>query len=211
MAERVRLVAKLLEEIGHHVEEVDDAAICDWEMLWWGYITNWISSRAQFRTKAQEKGTNPRQLDEYLGPMVYRHYLGAERYDKFDIWKMMECNNKVTRAFGRFMDHFDLLLVPTLAIRVPTANGPYSLLLDEDLDPWLAQLCDACRYTMPGNETGMPGISVPVGFDDEGLPIGAQLYAKWGREDLLLQVAAQIEQAKPEWFGGIPPVHVTTQ
>jgi len=55
----------------------------------------------------------------------------------------------------------------------------------------------------------MPGISLPAGLDRDGLPIGAQLYGKWGREDLLLQLAAQIERAKPEWFGAVPPVHVT--
>ena len=209
VSERVRVVGKLLEELGHHVEEIDDAAICDWATLWDGYVTNWISSRAQFRTKAQENRINPKDLDNYLGPMVYRHYLAADRYDKFDIWRMMECNNQVTRAFGRFMSRYDLVLTPTLAIRVPKANGPYSLLLDEDLEPWVARLCDACRYTMPGNETGMPGISVPAGLDRDGLPIGAQLYAKWGREDLLLQVAGQIERSRSEWFVAVPPVHVS--
>lgn len=209
VAERVRVVARLLEEMGHAVEEIDDRALCNWETLWDGYVTNWISSRAQFRTKARDQGIDPKDLANYLGPMVHRHYLGAERHDKFDIWRMMECNNQVTRAFGRFMSGFDLLLTPTLAIRVPKANGPYSLLLDEELEPWVARLCDACRYTMPGNETGMPGISVPAGLDREGLPIGAQLHARWGREDLLLQVAAQIERAKPEWFGAVPPVHVS--
>jgi amidase len=207
VSERVRVVGKLLEKLGHAVEEVDDAAICAWEALWDGYVTNWISSRAQFRTKAEDQGINPKDLEKYLGPMVYRHYLGAERYDKFDIWRMMERNNQVTRAFGRFMSQFDLLLTPTLAVRVPKANGPYSLLLEEELEPWVARLCDACRYTMPGNETGLPGISVPAGLDYEGLPIGAQLYAKWGREDLLLQLAAQIERSKPDWFEAIPSLH----
>jgi amidase len=208
VSERVRVVGKLLEKLGHAVEEIDDARICDWKALWDGYVTNWISSRAQFRTKAEDQGISPKALDKYLGAMVYRHYLAAERYDKFDIWRMMERNNQVTRAFGRFMSQFDLLLTPTLAIRVPKANGPYSLLLEEELEPWVARLCDACRYTMPGNETGLPGISVPAGLDHDGLPIGAQLYAKWGREDLLLQVAAQIERSKPEWFEAIPPLHV---
>ncbi len=206
VVDRVRVVAKVLEELGHQVEAIDEAAICNWETLWDGYLTNWISSRAQFRTKVQDLGIDPKDLSRYLGPMVHRHYLAADRYDKFDIWRMMECNNQVTRAFGRFMSRFDLLLTPTLAVRVPKANGPYSLLLDEALEPWVSRLCDACRYTMPGNETGMPGISVPAGLDREGLPIGAQLHAKWGREDLLLQVAAQIEKAKPEWFGAAPPV-----
>jgi amidase len=92
---------------------------------------------------------------------------------------------------------------------VPAANGPYSLLRDEDLDPWVARLSEACRYTMPGNETGLPAISVPAGADRDGLPVGAMLHANFAREDLLLQVAAQLERAKPEWFNQVPPVHVT--
>ena len=49
------------------------------------------------------------------------------------------------------------------------------------MDPWLDRVCDACRYTMPANETGLPGISVPAGLDSEGLPIGIQLYGNFCR------------------------------
>ncbi len=62
-----------------------------------------------------------------------------------------------------------------------------------------------CRRTRPG----CPAISLPAGHDSDGLPIGVQLYGNFAREDLLLQVAAQVERARPEWFGNIPPVHVT--
>ena len=122
---------------------------------------------------------------------------------------MMGCNNTVTRQFGQAMERYDLLLTPTLAIRVPEANGPYSLLREDPFTLWLDRLCNACRYTMPANETGLPAISVPAGLDSDGLPIGVQLYGNFCREDLLLQMAAQIERARPEWFGAIPPVHVT--
>ena len=209
VAARVRAVARVLEGLGHRVEELDDRKICDWETHWWGYLQQWIGSRSQFRTMAGSRGVAAEALTKYLGPMVYRHYVAAERFDKFDIWRMMSANNVVTRAFGALMTRQDLLLTPTLAIRVPAANGPYSLLRDEDLDPWVARLSAACRYTMPGNETGLPGISVPAGVDRDGLPIGAMLHANFAREDLLLQVAAQLERAKPEWFNQVPPVHVT--
>jgi amidase len=122
---------------------------------------------------------------------------------------MMAGNNTVTRQFGALMERYDVLLTPTLAIRVPAANGAYSLLRDEELDPWIGRLADACRYTMPGNETGMPAISLPAGFDTDGMPIGVQLHGSFAREDLLLQLAAQVERARPAWFGAIPPVHVT--
>ena len=209
VAARVRAVARVLEGLGHRVEELDDRKICDWDTHWWGYLQQWIGSRSQFRTMAESRGVAAEELAKYLGPMVYRHYVAAERFDKFDIWRMMSANNVVTRAFGALMTRQDLLLTPTLAIRVPAANGPYSLLRDEDLDPWVARLSAACRYTMPGNETGLPGISVPAGVDRDGLPIGAMLHANFAREDLLLQVAAQLERAKPEWFNQVPPVHVT--
>ncbi len=146
VAERVRMVATLLEGLGHHVEEVADAEICDWETLWWGYITQWISCRGQ----------------------------------------------------------------PIAAAKaIPPANGPYSLLRDEELEPWVGRLADACRYTMPGNETGIPAISLPAGLDRDGLPVGIQLHGNFAREDMLLQIAAQVERARPEWFGAIPPVHVS--
>jgi amidase len=210
VAERVRTVARVLDGLGHLVEELDDRSICDWTALWSAYTIGWTGSRAQFAATAKERQLDPGRLEQYLGPMVYRHYLAAERYDKFDIWKMMADNNTVTREFGRLMERFDLLLVPTMAIRVPKADGPYSLLRDEELDPWLDRLCDACRYTMPANETGLPGISLPAGLDRDGLPIGIQFYGNFCREDLLLQIAAQIERACPEWFGPVPGLHVGT-
>jgi amidase len=210
VAQRVREFGRVLEGLGHAVEEIDDKTLCDWETLWWGYVCQWIGSRAQFHLTVAERGLKVEALEELLGPMTYRHFLAADRYDKLDFFRMMNANNTVTRQFGAAMERHDLLLTPTLAIRVPEANGPYSLLADEELDPWVARLCDACRYTMPGNETGLPGISLPAGLDADGLPIGAMLYGNFAREDLLLQVAAQVERAKPEWFAKRPPISVVT-
>jgi hypothetical protein len=48
-----------------------------------------VGGRAQFATTAKARGLGPERLQDYLSPMAYRHYLAAERYDKFDIWKMM--------------------------------------------------------------------------------------------------------------------------
>jgi amidase len=211
VAARVREFAALMAGLGHHVEEFDDSTICDWTAMWTGYITQWIGSRAMFTLTAKDRGIDPADLHRYLGPMTYRHYVAAERYDKYDIFRMMADNNVTTRAFGKLMERYDVLLTPSLAIRVPQANGPYSLLRDDnDLDGWVNTLADACRFTMPGNETGMPGISIPAGLDHDGLPIGVQVHGNFSAEATLLQVAAQIERARPEWFGAIPAVHVRT-
>ena len=208
VAARVREAGLLMQSLGHHVEEIDGEKICDWEVMWRGYITQWIGSRAGFVAMARERGVEIQELNRYLSRMTFRHFQAHSRYDKFDIFAMMAANNATTRSFGALMERYDVLLTPTLAVRVPAANGPYSLLADEELDPWMARLADACRYTMPGNETGLPGISLPAGLDSGGLPIGVQVHGNFAAEDVLIQVAAQFERAKPEWFAARPGVHV---
>ena len=61
-------------------------------------------------------------------------------------------------------------------------------------------------YTPLANMTGEPAISLPLHWNGDNLPIGVQLMAAYGREDVLLRVAAQLEQARP-WVDRLPPVH----
>ena len=59
---------------------------------------------------------------------------------------------------------------------------------------------------LPFNVTGQPAISLPLYWSTDGLPIGVQLGAAYGREDLLIRIAAQLEGARP-WSSRRPPVH----
>jgi amidase len=98
---------------------------------------------------------------------------------------------------------FDLLLTPTLA-EPPVLLGTF----DPTPDNPMAGFVRAglfTPFTPPFNVTGQPAISLPVARTAEGLPIGVQLVAAYGREDVLLRVAAQIEDADP-WANRCPPI-----
>jgi amidase len=54
--------------------------------------------------------------------------------------------------------------------------------------------------------TGQPAVSLPLGSSADGLPLGVQLVAAYGREDVLIRVASQLETAAP-WTDRRPPFH----
>ncbi len=59
------------------------------------------------------------------------------------------------------------------------------------------RVASQCAFTEPFNVTGEPAVSLPLHWTDSGLPIGIQLVAPYGSESVLLQLAAQLEQAQP--------------
>jgi amidase len=111
-------------------------------------------------------------------------------------------------AFGRRLAAwwergFDLLLTPTVAAPAP----PLGYLTSTREEPFRAFLRAAPygSFTAPFNMSGQPAMSLPAHWTATGLPVGAQLVAAYGREDLLLRVAARVEAAAP-WAARRPPV-----
>ncbi|HEY2774599.1 MAG TPA: amidase [Candidatus Binatia bacterium] len=99
---------------------------------------------------------------------------------------------------------FDILLTPTLA-EPPWPIGP--------LGPGGAEPMETIRrwtvyspFCMPFNMSGQPAVSLPLSWNDDGLPIGVQAVAAYGREDLLIRLGCQLEQALP-WKHRVPGVH----
>jgi amidase len=116
----------------------------------------------------------------------------------------MQNLQKISRQIAEAFEGFDVLLTPTLG-EPPAPLGTF----DSPPGEPLAGLFRAAAYvpfTPPFNVTGQPAISLPLGVTTDGLPIGVQLVARTGREDVLIRVAAQLEAAAP-WAGRRPPVH----
>jgi amidase len=110
---------------------------------------------------------------------------------------------RVCREIAQWWDEYDLLLTPTLG------EPPVELGVLADAEEPLrgyARTGLVAAFTPFANQTGQPAISLPLYENAQRLPIGVQLVAKYAREDLLLRVAAQLEEALP-WSGRVPPVH----
>ncbi|WP_027289668.1 amidase [Rhodovibrio salinarum] len=111
-----------------------------------------------------------------------------------------ETLQRTARTVGRFLVDTDLFLTPTLA-QLPPKLG---VLDDESEGVWALHARQGAfsPFTGLANATGEPAISLPL-FWSDGLPVGVMLHAPLGREDRLLQVARQCEQARP-WFDARP-------
>jgi amidase len=106
------------------------------------------------------------------------------------------------RRMAQWLDGHDLLVTPTLGAPPPelgwfTAAGP---------EAEGQRIASFIPYTAQFNMTGQPAVSLPLHWTPGGLPVGVQLVAGYGREDVLVQVASQLEQAAP-WAGRHPQVH----
>lgn len=193
----------LLEDVGHQVEGEYPSAYDEAEFL--QHFGRIVQAQAARALEAYSEA-----LGSELGPDAVEHYT----------WTFIEAGRKVSatdylasadwlQAFARRMAEFwtagyDLLLTPTIAEPPPLLGE----LTNADRNPnqvWDRNL-DVIPYTPAQNATGQPAISLPLHWNDAGLPIGVQLVADYGREDLLLQVARQLEAASP-WADKTPPIH----
>ncbi len=100
--------------------------------------------------------------------------------------KAQQVRTLIRRDFDRAFDQVDVLLTPTS----PTTAFRFGAHSEDPLAMYLADL-----LTIPANLAGLPAISLPCGFDRQGLPIGLQLISGVLQEPRLLQVAHQYEQA----------------
>ncbi|MBW4541135.1 MAG: Asp-tRNA(Asn)/Glu-tRNA(Gln) amidotransferase subunit GatA [Myxacorys chilensis ATA2-1-KO14] len=125
--------------------------------------------------------------------MIGTYALSAGYYDAYYI-KAQKVRTLIKQDFENAFESVDVLVSPT----APTTAFKIG---DKSADPLSMYLIDL--MTIPVNLAGLPGMSVPCGFDSQGLPIGLQIVGNVLREDQVLQVAYAYEQAT-EWHKRVP-------
>ncbi len=125
--------------------------------------------------------------------MIGTYALSAGYYDAY-YGQAQKARTLITRDFERAFADVDVIAAPT----TPTTAFRAGAHADDPLAMYLEDV-----FTLPANLAGVPGISFPVGFDGQGLPIGLQLIAPRFREDVLLRAAHVCQQAT-DWHTRAP-------
>lgn len=198
----VAVTAKLLANLGHDVDESSPAAMFD------------IGFQDRFVTMLTANTANDLNLFESLigrtfgeddlepDNMFYREvgktvsaaeYLHSLTLQHMWARQMLSWWHPADGSPGH-----DLLVTPIITTPPPKLGylrGPEGAL----------RVREILQFTAQFNVTGQPAISLPLHWSADGLPVGVQIVAAYGREDLLVRVAAQLEAAQP-WANRRPPV-----
>ena len=209
----------LLKDLGHEV--VEDAPVVNGEEFSYRFLTILAGQiRADIEEAAEAAGKKV-SMDDFdittFGTGLFGTILKASDYAR-----AMRYLQSVSREIGRFFEGYDALLTPVLsqppgkigALKPSASEQSQIKLIARTGATWILEAMNVIRplaaqtyefipWTPVFNVTGQPAMSVPLHWNEAGLPIGMHFISKWGDEATLFRLAGQLEKAKP-WFDKAP-------
>lgn len=185
----VERTAKLLEELGHEVEEAApeyDAAALN--------AAFWLVMSANTHTNIQLRAAGRTPGPGDLEPVTVETARRGSLVSAGEYIRAVQTFHRTGRALGAFFGKYDVLLSTTLA-RVSLPLG--TVRMDGTLEDFDREVAPMTAFTAVCNATGVPAMSVPLEWTADGLPIGLHFVAELGAEETLYALAAQLEQARP--------------
>jgi amidase len=181
--------AGALEELGHRVEHLDEppvpASFPDDFVLYWGML-----AMAIVRTGRRAFG------DTFDRTRLDNLTLGLDRHTTRNLHRLpltIVRLRRLRRRTARFFATYDAVLTPTLADETPRVG----YLAPTDYQQVIDRLISWVAFTPLQNVTGEPAISLPMAQSAGGMPVGMMLAADTGQEALLLELAYELEEARP--------------
>jgi amidase len=188
----VRHIAALCEHLGHFVEEARPQVPTDnyhafFTTIWLGMV-GWM-------IRDWERRTGRKAEPQYFEPHTWKMYSVDAQTRPSDFLLAVQDMHVFARKVAPFFEDYDIWLTPTLTCPPPPLGW-------FDFDPEhprqaTARMEQYPRFTSLANVTGQPAISLPLCWNDDGLPIGIQCMGRFGDEATLLRLAAQLESAQP--------------
>jgi amidase len=181
--------AGLLEELGHRVEHVDEppvaASFVDDFVLYWGFLA-----------LAQVRGGRHMFGETFDSGRLDCLTLGLMRHTSRNLHRLPLAIMRLRgarRRTARFLGAYDAVLTPTLADETPRIG----FLAPTDYQQVINRLIEWVSFTPLHNVTGEPAISLPLAQSAHGMPVGMMLSTGMGQEALLLELAYELEEARP--------------
>ena len=192
-AAAARDAAALLAELGHEVSEVEVATIS--EELTPDFVTMTIGGIADYDGVDWSK-VEPHNRHAYEA--------ATERVSSYEFVVAVQRLERLSRReVARWGEDFDVLLTPTSAILPPPTGSVLTAQHAVPDQPVFETIASVC-FTAFGNITGLPGISLPLHWTAEDVPVGVMLTGAPFDEATLLRLGAQLEEARP-WADRHPP------
>jgi amidase len=213
--------ARLCKDLGHDVLEA--APKIDGQAFAKAFLTIvYVETRATI--EEGEVQLNRKASFEDFEPSTWVLGLLGKQCRAPDLSKALNLAQLIARQIGEFFREYDILLTPTLAMPPVTtgalqpkgvqamamkllgslnAGGLISML--SGIDVSAQHVFGFMPYTPLFNVTGQPAMSVPLYWNDKGLPIGMQFVGRYGDEATLFRLASQLEKSRP-WFEHVPPI-----
>ena len=184
-----RSAAELLTSLGHEVVEFSGSALASPHAMATTIVIG-VGLAYEIALWEERLGITVTDLEPLPAAMV----AAGRAASAVDHARAVDQLAEWSRQIAGVSSAYDLLLSPTMAIVPPvlgTLSGDNPL---EDIYPGLGAMSG---FAIPFDVSGQPAISLPLHWSPDGLPIGVQLVAAYGREDLIFQVSGQLERARP--------------
>ncbi|MBJ19900.1 MAG: amidase [bacterium] len=189
--------AKLCETLGHEVSPASPSL--DVEAVWGAFgATTSVGVAVKVAQREAELG-RPVGLDD-LEPLNHHNVAAGRAISGIEYARARDTLHGASRAVGRFLEHYDVILSPTMAL-VPPKIGALSL--SQPYEDFIGPASRASAFTSLFNITGLPAMSVPLYWTDSGVPVGVMFAGRLGDEATLFRLAAQLETTQP-WFDRVP-------
>lgn len=190
----VESVATLCTDLGHKVEEA--ALNMNGEMVSYAFTVLWSAGCG---STLKALGSSQEQVE----PLTWALKQISDNFSAADYIHALMTLQRISRDVARFFLDYDVLLTPTLA-EPPVLLGTFDAPADNPLRA-LERSAAFASFTPLCNMTGQPGMSLPLYWNEDNLPIGTHFAGRFGDEATLFRLAAQLEKARP-WADRRPPV-----
>jgi amidase len=197
----VKDAATLCAELGHDVEEAEPPPV-NTEMLEESFLTIWAAG-VPWGIDGIGRLTGRQPTPDKFEPLTWSLYEQGKQTMAGDYLIAVTAIQQMARTVAYFSQRYDLWLTPTLGSPPPKLGHFDST--PENPRAGLERAIEFVPFTPLQNATGQPGMSVPLYWNNDGLPVGVHFAARFGDEATLFRLAAQLEEARP-WANKRPPV-----